>query len=205
MGAHAGQRPESSGWNLIYQFTTFNDVTNFVYDVDNSSTAPSFTRILYQMKYNEYSVWCEFDDFTSNTATRIGVPLTWTYEVDVTNMYVYYNNPGSGFPQANQSTIYNRGPVNGRINFWPSNYGTTGGNNSLYDHDDTGYSGGNGYGSFQIFDIDPATPECVFAWNYWGQAVDDVGIGSRSTSHPDWTFADTGPNYTDRLCRIWVK
>jgi len=205
MGAHAGKRPESSGWNLIYQLRNFRnmDVPTISYDVDNSSSAPSFTRVLYQMMYNEYSVWCEFDDFTSNDATRIGIPLTWVYEVDVTNMYVWYNNPNSGFPGANQSTIYNRGPVNGRINFWPSNYSTEDG---IYNHDDDSYGTSNGYGSFQIFDIDPATPECVFAWNAWGFSdADDVGIGNRNTSHLDWTFADTGPNYTDRLCRIWVK
>lgn len=204
MAAHCGQSPLAKGWSLIYQFTNFVDVGQFSYDVNNSATAPAFTRILYQMKYNEYSVWCEMDDFTGGNASRVGVPLSWTYEVDVTNVTVWVNNPGTGFPGANQATIYNRGPVNGRINFWPSNYGTAA--DGLYNHDDDSYSAGDGYGSMQVFDTTAATPECIFAWNYWGGANGgDAGIGSKATSHPDWTFTNNKGNFPASVCRIWVK
>lgn len=203
MGAHSGNRPGTKEWSLIYQFTNFRDIAAFSYDVNNSLSATPFSRILYQMKYDQYSVWCELDDFSSGDATKIGLPTNFVWEVNTTNMYVWVNNPSTGFPGANQSTIYNRGPVNARINFWPSDYGTQ---NATYDHDDDGYNTSNGYGSMQIFDVSAATPECIFAWNAWGLTNGgDCGIGNRNTSHPDWTFAYNANTIQSKLCRIWVK
>ena len=78
----------------------------------------------------------------------------------------------------------------------------------MYDHDDSGFAASQGYGSFQIHDTTPSTPECVFAWNHWGQGVGDAdwGMGNRSSSHPDWTFANNESStiYGKRL-RVWVK
>ena len=214
MGVFAGQNANSQGWFLVYQWRGTPDVSTLAYEVDNSGSAPSFTRVLYTMAYGKFHVWCEFDDFTSSTATRTGLPTGWIYEVDVTNMNVYVNNPEEGFPGATQSSIKNRIGVTGRINFWPSNYSTTGGNDSLYDHDDAGASTTDGYGSMQIFSLAESTPECVFAYNRWGQGINtDIGMGSRSTSHPDWTFASTagatatasGIDISKFLYRSWVK
>jgi hypothetical protein len=204
MACFSGNRAESLGWYKVYEWSSFVDVGTFSYSTNNSSTAPSFSRILYQFAFGTYSVWCEMDDFTSNTASRVGVPLTWTYETDITNLKVYVSENALSFPGSNTATIYSRQSALGRINFWPSNYGTTGGNSSLYDHDDDGFDAGNGYGSMQIFDMVPTTPECIFAWNQWGTG--DIGIGSRNTSHPDWTFASNlssiiGP----RLGKVYVK
>jgi hypothetical protein len=207
MGANAGARPQSTGWELVYEWTNFVDESSFAYDIDNSSGISSFSRILYQMKYGKYSVWCEMDDHSSSDVATIGYPDNYYREANVTNMYVWVNNPDTGFPNATQSTIYNRGPVTGRINFWPSNYGTTGGNSSLYDHDDSGYSTADGYGSFQVFDINPSTPECIFAWNRWyGGESCDIGIGTNGYgAHPDWTFMVNGASFTPKVGRIWVK
>jgi len=203
MACFSGFRPSSLQWFLTYQFTKFVDVSTFSYDVNNSLIAPSFTRIAYQMKYDQFSVWCELDDFSDNDVSKIGLPTNFVHEVNVTNMYVQVNNPNSGFPDANQTTIYNRGPVNGRINFWPSNYGTE---DATYNHDDNGYDTGNGYGSMQIFDTTPATPECIFAWNAWGLTNGgDIGIGNQNTSHSDWTFKYNANNFKNKKCSIWVK
>lgn len=203
MGVHAGYRPETKGWRLVYQFTRFVDISSFSYDINNPSGITSFSRIMYQIKYGNFSVSCEMDDFSSSDITKIGLPTNFAWETNVTNMYVWVNNPDSGFPDANQSTIYRRGPVTGRINFWPSNYSTE---DATYNHDDSGYDLSDGYGSMQIFDISPATPECIFAWNAWGLTNGgDIGIGSRSTSHSDWTFAYNANNLLNKTCKIWVK
>ena len=211
MGVFAGQNANSQGWFLVYQWRGTPDVSTLAYEVDNSGSAPSFTRVLYTMAYGKFHVWCEFDDFTSSTATRTGLPTGWVYEVDVTNMNVYVNNPEEGFPEATQSSIKDRKNVTGRINFWPSNYSTQEG---TYDHDDSGASTLDGYGSMQIFSLAESTPECVFAYNRWGSGdTTDIGMGSRSTSHPDWTFASTagatatasGITTSKFLYRSWVK
>ncbi len=213
MGVFAGQNANSQGWFLVYQWRGTPDNSSLAYEVDNSGSAPSFTRVLYTMAYGKFHVWCEFDDFTSSTATRTGLPTGWTYEVDVTNMNVYVNNPEQGFPGATQSAIKDRKGVTGRLNFWPSNYGASGGNSSLYDHDDAGYSTSDGYGSMQIFSLAESTPETVFAYNRWGYSPADIGMGSRDTGHPDWTFAQNsndvaagaGVDSSKFLYRSWVK
>ena len=110
-----GPRPQTS-WYQVYQWSTWNDVSTFSYDLDNSASAPSFSRILYIFAVGNSSVWIELDDFTSDTANRTGVPLTWTYEVDVTNLVAKFKK--GTFTGADNDTIYNRfNGVNGRINF----------------------------------------------------------------------------------------
>ncbi len=207
MSVHAGQRPESLGWKLMLVETAFGDGPN--YAVDNTASAPtSFSRILYQLQIGERAVWCELDDFTSNTIGRIGIPTVggWSYNSNVTNMNVFYNKNAESFPSAVTANITTKLNRTGKINFWPSNYGT--GANSVYDHDDSGFGSAAGYGSFQIHDTTPSTAECVFAWNHWGRGVGDTdwGMGNRNTSHPDWTFANNESStvYGERL-RIWVK
>ena len=206
MASSTGPKPEHEGWYKVYEWDNFIDVGSFSYSVDNSSTAPSFSRIRYVFAVDTHHVSIEFDDFTSNTANRVGVPLSWTYETNVNNMVVKYNKPGA-FPGNTSSTQVNRmDAVQGRINFWPSNYGTTGENDSLYDSDDSGYSTSNGYGSFQFFDISVSPSHCMFSWSYWGSTGGGIyGMGNRNTSHPDWTFADNGGSFNYKFGKIFVK
>jgi hypothetical protein len=105
MATFGGPRPQTI-WYQVYQWSTWNDVSTFSYDIDNSASAPSFSRILYIFAVGNSSVWIELDDFTSNTANRTGVPLTWTYEVDVTNLVAKFKK--DTFTGADNSTIYNR-------------------------------------------------------------------------------------------------
>lgn len=205
MGAHGGFRPDTQ-WYQVYEWTSFVDVGSFAYTLNRSATAPSFSRILYIFKIDEHQVAIEFDDFTGNSAGRVGVPLTETYETNVTNMIVKYKKPGT-FPGNVSNTQYNRlSAVTGRINFWPSNYGTTGENDSLYDSDDSGFSTSNGYGSFQFFDVSVSPSHCIFAWNAWPPgASGDLGMGNNSGTHPDWTFAYNQSSFSYTLGRIYVK
>jgi hypothetical protein len=201
MAVIAGQSPESLGWFKVYEWTTFNDVPTFAYTVNNSASAPAFTRILYQLVFGVYSVWCEVDDFTTNTASRVGVPLTWVYDTTVANGKVYYSANSSGFPGTNTSTIANRSFATGRLNFWPSNYSV--GADGLYDSTDIGATTANQYGSMQIFDTTTTPHYCIFAWNSWGGG--EFGFGNRSTSHPDWTFAANASTVPPKLGRVYVK
>lgn len=203
MGCHAGQRPDTLGWRQVYEWNNTNDVSSFVYTIDNSSVTTSFTRILYQIVYDKYAVWCEFDDFTSNTPSRIGIPLTWVYDVVVTNLKVYFNSNASSFPGTNTSSIYNRTAATGKINFWPSNYSQLA--DGVYDDVDGGYDTGNGYGSFQVFDTTASPHYCIFAWNAWGQTNNDLGMGNQNTGNPDWTFSHNSSSFSKILGRIYVK
>ena len=203
MSCHAGKRPESLEWNKIYEFSDFTmDVPNFVYDIDNSLSAPAFTRVLFQVVADEFSVWVEMDDWTLGDITKIGVPLTWVWNTNVSNLIIWNNNPGDGFPNANQATINSRTSAVGKLNFWPSNY--SGSPSSAFDDDDSGYSTANGHGSFQVFDMEPIIPECIFAWNHWGTTF-SLGMGNWTGTNPDWTFSYLGPNFNKTLCRIYVK
>jgi hypothetical protein len=204
MAIVAGQSPEALGWFRVYEWTAFNDVPSFAYTVNNSATAPAFTRILYQLVFDIYSVWCEVDDFTSNTANRTGVPLTWTYNSSITNGRVYYSANSSGFPSTNASTISNRSFATGKVNFWPSNYSAS--PDALYNDNDSGFDTGNGYGSMQVFDTTVSPAVCIFAWNQWSSSTfGDFGFGNRNTSHPDWTFASNGSAVPPKLGRVFVK
>jgi len=202
MSTHAGQRAESLGWYKVYEWTNFSDNAFFSYTVDNSATAPSFTRVMYQILLNEYSLWVEFDDFTGGLASRIGVPFTWIYDTQITNLKINYSSNSTSFPSTTALSIYNRSAATGKINFWPSNYSPSGG--SSFDETDTGYDTGNGYGSFQIFDTTVSPAICVVAWNNWGAG--DFGFGTpQSNSNTDWTFQNNFATFTQRLGRVYVK
>jgi len=185
----------------VYEWTTWNDAPSFTYDIDNSANAPAFTRIIYVFKIDKYSVWIEMDDFTGGLADRIGVPLTWAYDMEVTNLVVKYKYDGE-FPDANTSTIYNRlNGVQGKINFWPSNYSSN--PSGTYDEDDSSHSASDGYGSFQFFDISQDPSNCIFSWSHWGPGI--FGMGNRLTSHPDWTFAPTGIYNNNSIGKIYIR
>jgi hypothetical protein len=202
MSTHAGQRAESLDWYKVYEWTNFSDNAFFSYTINNASTAPAFTRILYQILLNEHSLWVEFDDFTGGVASRIGVPFTWVYDTQITNLIINYSSNSTSFPGTTPSTVYNRSAATGRLNFWPSNYAPLGGSN--YDETDTAYSAGDGYASLQIFDTTVSPAICIFAWNNWGAG--DFGFGNPlGSATTDWTFANNHPTFRQRLGRVYVK
>ena len=98
----------------------------------------------------------------------------------------------------------------GRIEFWPYNYGTgnTGylpyGNDGLYDWDDTPAPCADCYGSYQVHNL--TDTQTIFAWNRHGYGTtQDLGLGSQSASHPDWTFAGNAEfNNTNFKVQVFV-
>jgi hypothetical protein len=98
----------------------------------------------------------------------------------------------------------------GRIEFWPYNYGTgnTGylpyGNDGLFDWDDTPAPCADCYGSYQVHNL--TDTQTIMAWNRHGYgSTQDLGFGSQSSSHPDWTFAGTAEwNNTNFKVQVFV-
>ena len=202
MAGSAGPKPEHIGWYKIYEWDDF--TRGITYLVDNSSTAPSFTRVLHILKMDEYSVFAEYDDWTGNTATKLAIPSNSTiaYETDVTNLTVRYKI--HSFPGANSSTIEDCTNVNGRIEMWYGNYGTSGGDSNVYDYNDAP-SLSSSYGCYQVFRTDTTPPRTIFAWNDHSDSNFDIGMGNRNTSHPDWTFAGGVSSYSNNPMQVLVK
>lgn len=102
----------------------------------------------------------------------------------------------------------------GFVEFYTSNYspktmaGPAGGDARKYDFNDTptpGATGGLGYGCLQIHDL--KSGKTVFAFNHFNTASTpcDVGIGSSTGEHPDWTFAKNAGEWKRRRISVWVK
>lgn len=103
----------------------------------------------------------------------------------------------------------------GNIEFWPSNYsvGKTlnlGGDDALFDWDDTGGSTGTGYGSMQVHNY--GAGETLFAINSFGSNSSDklcVGIGNypnpSSSFGRDWTHAYNAADFTLRRLSVYVR
>ncbi|MDP2678795.1 MAG: DUF4347 domain-containing protein, partial [Rhodoferax sp.] len=182
------------GTSLLYETTT-PTFTSFAptYALNNASSFGStpISRIGYRMEMNTTEapntpyyaeVW--FDAWAGVTAADLAVPTganAITIQRDVTNLSVSSNYAG----------VTNGTALAGRLEIWPYDYGTTGGDSGKYDYSDTS-NGGGSYGSFQVFNMSETTPQTVFAWNSHNNiAGPDLGLGNQPSSHPDWTFAGT--------------
>ena len=83
----------------------------------------------------------------------------------------------------------------GRLEIWPYNYATARsglvppGDASTYDWDDSPLVVSDGHGSYQIHNL--TDTQTIMAWNMHRPGAQELGFGSRSTSHSDWT---TGAN-----------
>ena len=199
-----------STYSKIYEWDDFyqdsGSPASWNYTINNSSSITNtFTRIHYRFKFDSYVVFIEFDDFTGGDINKVGVPINWTYEVNVSNMI--YGFTQSSFPNSDVTTLQSQYPiVEGRINFWPSNY------NSLptgkYDHDDGGYSSTNGYGSMQFFNMSTPSPQTIFSYSSWG-STPIIGFGEPQThTHPDWTFFTSNASTfssTPNLGQVYVN
>lgn len=98
----------------------------------------------------------------------------------------------------------------GRIEFWSNCYGQGNsgyapfGNDGLYDWDDSPSGGSGCYGSYQVHNL--TDTQTIMAWNDHPQGrTADLGLGSNSSGHPDWTFADqTVWNQTNFKVQVFV-
>ncbi|NNM27879.1 MAG: hypothetical protein HKO57_00025, partial [Akkermansiaceae bacterium] len=174
-----------------------------------ASIAP-FSRVAYYMELQSTTgdfasttyAWVSMPAFTTERG-KIGVPnlasgATW--QQLVTDMTVV----------SNSANVTNGTGLSGNIEFWPTNYNAVnslpvpGANGGTFDFGDNPTPGN--YGSMQVHNY--AAGETIFALNRWGTTDSTtnplcVGIGSRPTSQPDWTFANNAPN-VDLLRRLHV-
>lgn len=200
---------EASGMQLLYEFnvTARNPAyfgnTPVPYTVNNlTSILSNYSRVGYYVEVTSgpqkgQFVYVSMDAFDSNPA-KLAVPHNVNNPVArkqvVANANIYSNN-SSIVKGKNISTV--------SLEMWPSDYGTTttsaipGGNSSMFDYNDSGFSTKKGHGSFQIHNYGAA--QTLFGWNDWGGnspgAASEFGIGNASLlgrQHNDWTFSDLG-------------
>ncbi len=201
--------PELAGYTHVYTkaLSTDDDYkTSAVdYDIDSSGTVAdgSFDRVAYYLELDDQWICVSFDaEGFTDQADKIGIPDLASgefYQQDVTNMNVASNVEG---------IVTGTGLSGGNIEFWATNYGTSNGANvpgasgSTYDFGDA-YNSGD-YGSMQIHNHEAG--QTLFAYNAWGGTTrtSDLGIGNRSTDHPDWTFSGNAGSYTVKNLYIFV-
>ena len=129
-------------------------------------------------------MWVSFNAHTDEI-TDIGVPSAPSgivFQEEISNLKIF-----SSIPSLNGKGL------NGNIEFWPTDYGTTnqdnvsGASDTVYDWGDEYTDSGN-YGSMQIHSSDLGST--LFSMNRWNENhVLDVGIGNAPDSeNTDWTF-----------------
>jgi hypothetical protein len=214
---------EASGFSLVYTlpvpaFNASFDNGPIPYTVDNSSLVVpgSFTRVAYYLELAGSAdstrpngfVYVSFDSpaVFGGLGSKIGVPSVGpngsgvATNTTVTNMNVFSNSgvvtTGTGFSD-------------GKIEFWPSNYGGS------FQDNDGGFDGtanpGDQHGSMQIHHTSPY--QTLFGYSDWGgnnvgsgNNPSELGIGTNTGGgFNDWTFSDSGTTYTVRSLQILVN
>ena len=214
---HAAEIPELGSYDLVYSLdiptsASFNG-SAVPYTVNNAaSVTDPYSRVAYYMELQRAGdpeptwVYASMDRF-SGDVRKIGVPNTTSgahFRQNVANMNVYSNDP---------QIATGTGLTSGNIEFWPSNYGpgndagVPNADSGTFDFGDGGSNTGAGYGSMQIHNhaVTPTTGQTIFAYNHWGGGTADLGIGSRPSGHPDWTFAGNGGQYTVKSLEVLVQ
>ncbi len=181
------------------------------YSVDDTTSIAAFDRVAYCLELDNGGsgldwVWVSMDDFTGGTVTHTGVPVSSTGAIfetgvgGITDMNVFSNVAG---------VVTSSGIATGNLEFWHNGYTSiansgVSGSSSRYDFDDMP-SGSNLHGSLQVHNY--GASQTVFAWNAWdSNDADAVGIGSRPSGEPDWTFAANAPSHTVRKnLRVFVR
>lgn len=200
--------PEAGNYRLLYALDIPVDA-NYAssapaYAVNNSATVGPFDRVAYYLELAPVSgtsqwAYASMDAFTDD-ASKLGVPTVSSgalWDRTVSNLNVASNVAG---------VTTGTGIATGSLEFWHHCYGSAANNGrggSTYDTDDT-IGGASCYGSMQVHNYGAA--QTVLAWNRWAVGgTDDIGLGNRSTAHPDWTFANNTGSYTSRTLYVLVR
>lgn len=206
---------ELGGYTQIYQLdmavkANYNGATPG-YGVNNSGTAIAggIARIGYYMELESSTlgnqwIWVSMDAYTQDLGL-IGVPVSNAaqWQQNLGNMNVASNVGG---------IVTGTGITTGNIEFWNNCYnvgnaaGVAGASGTSYDFGDQMTVNKQCYGSMQLHNYGAA--QTLFAWNRWDEnnTLDtDLGIGNRTTSHKDWTFAGNAGSYSLRNLEVWVQ
>jgi hypothetical protein len=198
---------EAANYQLVYELTIDN-TTSYLnganYAVNNSGVVGSnHNRVAYYMELDGQWVWVSMDDFAAGNLGALAIPNVTTNNVvwdqTVSNMNVS-SNVGS--------IVTGTGITTGNIEMWRFDYATAGnngigGNNSVYDFDDTNNGGGT-FGSFQVHNYGAA--QTLFALNQFNQTGNkDLGIGNSPIGERDWTFRSNSNTYGTKKLYILVN
>lgn len=176
------------------------------YAVDNSASIGAYNRVAYCLELDQQWAWVSMDDFSGGQIAHTGVPvLSFNpngFQQTVNNMNVASNVAG---------VVTGNGIATGNIEFWQNCYnpethlGLPGASNTLFDFDDVlNNNNCTGWGSMQVHNH--SASQTIFAYNGWDVSdVDELGIGNRPTSHPDWTFSANAATYNTRVLRVYVS
>jgi hypothetical protein len=200
-GCAKGMSGPSCDYALVYSMImpaagTWSSVAAVPWAEDRSASTGAFTRVAYRLALDAEDVWVEMDAFTSDP-TKLGVPVEWVWDVDVTNVLVYSTS-------ANQQNIATK--TTGHVELW----------SNCYD----GQDGGNVFNGIDV--IAPSMPHCygtmeitvanlpVLSFHRWANGgknnVFDVGIGvAMAPQQPDWTFAQNAGDFMSRRLEVYVR
>ena len=178
-----------------------------IYRVDRTPVQHAFDRVAYYLELvkvdgSRQFVWTSMDAFDDD-AGAVGVPLKCvgvSRQTRVANLDVASNVPG---------VASGRG-MNGAVEFTWGDYsagndsGWEGASASTYDFDDTLKTTGD-YGCMQVHNLDER--KVVWAFNRWGREGSsmELGIGSSSGEHPDYTSSANGSAYVKRTLHVLVR
>ena len=176
------------------------------YTVDDAAKIGAFSRVAYYMELQKAGepmqyVWVSMDAFT-NDAARVGVPVGWQFQKDVTNLRVWSNVPNI---RTNETIDV------GNIEFWPVSFEGTvtrglEGALAVYDMDDKPTSGE--YGSMQVHDTARTTNSCIFTYNrFQKNDATELGIGPHYNANNkgwDWTQTYNAGQYSLRHLQVYV-
>ena len=178
---------EASGYTLVSKvyipqssdnWDTISDIPASSYQ-EGSSTVPNgdISRVAYCIELNNKWVWTSFDH---TDRSQVGIPVDYKIDGNVNNLNVY-DSEGKSIT----------GSSSGKVEFWDECYGTSGGDSSVYDHDDSP-SSANCYGSMQVHD----GTQTEFGFNGWSHGSNcDITIGTSTSGHKDGTFNQQCNNY----------
>ena len=195
-------------YRLVYRLDLAKLGSTIQYDVDNSESIKTFSRVGYLLglnssQYGKQIVFVTMDAFTDDVK-KIGVPTVASgadFQTRISSMEVK-----STVPQLNTDA-----PIaTGNIEFWPHNYaagnagGVTNASSSVYDFGDEKKEPKDGYGSMQVHDF--GAKRTIFAINQWKAAAGaDIGIGNSTGKTQDWTFSGNAASYSEKRLAIYVK
>ncbi|MES2597597.1 MAG: GDSL-type esterase/lipase family protein [Verrucomicrobiota bacterium] len=204
--------PQAAGYELVYRVAIPTarpqwNLNAIPYSVDEPKfRSMQFDRVAYVLELDGSWIFTSFDRHTS-TFSKIGVPtlnVTSTpFQMNVSNLTVA-TNVATGITTGDFAT-------GGNIEFWGNNFNQANAlsvpnaSATLYDWGDRMDSTG-GYGSLQVHNH--AEQQVLFAYSNWGStagSTSDIGIGTRSTSHPDWTTSANSNTYTVRNLYVLAR
>ena len=212
---------DNGGWMLMYEVTIPTRNNNVInYNVNKIWTLGSTTpqRIAYYIQngrnpskfaWTSFNAWKDIINY--DVPTGDSITNVFTIQRDVNNLNVI-SNVDSIFKDKDGvidlgGSLKQMSKLEGRLEIWPSDYNIarnnnlTGGSNTTYDTNDSGFNTNIGYGSFQVHDM--TNNQTIFAWNRHGDSRPDIGFGNNPNGHLDWSFTQTDP--IDFKLQIFIK